>query len=64
MPAARGEKMVRSVPRSRWERSWPWVMLSRMSPSVMEGSGGGVCPAFSAATWAARQPSWVAGEVV
>ncbi len=40
MPAARGEKMVRSVPRSRWMRSWPRSMLPRIWSSVMTGRGG------------------------
>jgi hypothetical protein len=37
MPDARGEKIVTSVPRSRWMRSWAPAMLSRIAPSEIEG---------------------------
>src|SRR5207244_5965351 len=46
MPAARGEKIVRSVPRSRCTLSWPPSIASRISLSVIVGRGGAGLPAL------------------
>jgi hypothetical protein len=63
---ARGEKSVRSVPRSRCSLSWAPSRLSRSSSSLIEssvGRGDGVLPP-SASTWRARHPSSDLGAVV
>jgi len=57
MPAARGEKIVKSVPRSRCTLSWPLAMLSRISSSVIVGRGGGGLPALCASICSLRHPS-------
>jgi hypothetical protein len=59
MEPARGEKNVRSVPRSRWMRSWFFSRVSRISSSDMR-SGPGSWPA----TWRLRHSQSAAGAVV
>jgi hypothetical protein len=66
MAIARGEKSVRSVPRSRCSLSWAFSRLSRSSSSLMESSvglGEGDLPS-SAWTCFARHPSRDLGAVV
>ena len=57
MPAARGEKIVRSVPRSRCTLSWPPTIVSRISSSVIRGRGGAGLPALCASICWVRQTS-------
>jgi hypothetical protein len=64
MPAARGEKIVRSVPRSRCTLSWPPSIVARISSSLIVGRGGGGLPAACASICWVRHPSCGRGEVV
>ena len=64
MAEARGEKIVRSIPRSAIRRSWLVSIVSRISSSEILGYGGGAWPASKAAHWASRQAVCAAGAVV
>ena len=66
MKLARGEKMVRSLPRSSMSRSWLASIVSRMSSSLMVSSDGLGAEAGSpiAATWRSRHASRAGGAVV
>jgi hypothetical protein len=64
MPAARGEKIVRSVPRSCCSFNWPPTMLSRISSSLIAGRGGAARPSLCAAICSCRHDSCWRGDVV
>ena len=64
---ARGEKIVRSVPRSRWKASWAPSRLSRISSSLTRISP--LDPTWfgseaTAAFWASRHSPTAGGVVV
>jgi hypothetical protein len=66
MKLARGEKIVRSLPRSRILRSWFCSIDSRSSSSLIFSSAGeGVCAgSLRPAIWRLRQSSRALGAVV
>ena len=64
MPAARGEKIVRSVPRSCCSFNWPPTMLARISSSLTAGRGGAARPSPCAAICSVRHASCWRGDVV
>ena len=66
MKLARGEKIVRSAPRSRISFSWFFSMLSRSSSSLIWSSDAlGVTAGFlSPSIWRLRQSSSDLGAVV
>ena len=66
MKLARGEKIVRSAPRSRISFSWFFSMLSRSSSSPIRSSETfGVAAGFvSPSIWRLRQSSSALGAVV
>ena len=66
MKLARGEKTVRSMPRSSISRSWLASMLARISSSVICSAAGSGALSGSpiAATCAVRHASSGAGAVV
>ena len=66
MPEARGEKIVTSVPRSRWMRSCAPSMLARIASSLILGSVSAAVRAASpnAATCWMRNASSGFGAVV
>ena len=64
MPAARGENIVRSVPRSCCSFNWPLTMLARISSSLIEGRGGAALPSPCAAICSVRHASCERGDVV
>jgi hypothetical protein len=66
MKLARGEKIVRSAPRSRISFNWFFSMLSRSSSSPMRSSEtwGVRAGFFSPSTWRFRQSSSDLGAVV
>ena len=61
---ARGEKIIRSPPRSRRIRSWLRSMLSTIASSPIAGAAGGADPSWSAASCAARNSCSGDGAVV
>ena len=62
---ARGEKSMRSPPRSRRIRSWLPSTLSRIASSlIIAGAGAGTAGSASAASCASRNSCWAAGAVV
>ena len=66
MKLARGEKIVRSVPRSAIRWSWLFAMLSRSSSSLIASSAAAGASAGLAtpAIWRLRQSSSALGAVV
>ena len=64
IPAARGEKIVRSVPRSCCTFNCPLTMVARISSSVIAGRGGAGRPSLWAATCSVRHASCWRGDVV
>ncbi len=66
MPEARGEKIVRSVPRSRCSLSWFCSMLSRISSSdIFSPARGGIAALFfTASVWSLRKRCRSFGSVV
>jgi hypothetical protein len=64
MAEARGEKIVRSMPRSDISFSWVPSTDVRMSSSGMPGYGGGAIPDAKASFWACRQAVCAFGAVV
>ena len=66
MPDARGEKIVRFVPRSRWNLSCAPSTLSRSSSSlILSAAGDGFCEgSLMAATWLLRKSWSFCGSVV
>ena len=65
MKLARGEKIVRSMPRSCILPSWFVIMLSRSSSSLMCSSpADGVEPSARPAIWRLRHASSAGGAVV
>ena len=68
MPEARGEKIVRSVPRSRCSLSWLPSMLSLISSSlIFSPERGGIAAlslALAAAVWSLRKRCRSFGSVV
>ncbi|MND09307.1 hypothetical protein D3C83_325200 [compost metagenome] len=66
MKLARGEKIVKSLPRSFIFASWLTSMLSRSASSEIASSEafGATAGSFSPAIWRARQSSSAFGAVV
>ncbi len=64
MAEARGEKSVRSTPRSRISRNWLPSIDSRISSSEIDGYRGGAAPAWYAANCSLRHEVCAAGTVV
>jgi hypothetical protein len=66
MPEARGEKMVRLVPRSRWNLSWAPSTLARSSSSLIRSAAadGLFAGSLIAAIWPLRKSWSFCGSVV